>query len=160
MLLCICNRICIFLAIIFNFYFNLYVFNSGKIVVQKCQVTVTSLGYHCRHSEGRPSGSWLLKFLLLAWKDERVWDGEWQRYGYGIWKNGLNIKPRWETDVENQDSKFVWWRCWRWEWCFSENVPCHQSLSIKLVTKVLALNRKRLTSRKRYSEMWCAASLD
>ena len=44
------NRICIFLAFIFNFYFNLYVFSSGKVVLQKRQVIVTSLGCRCRHS--------------------------------------------------------------------------------------------------------------
>ena len=32
------------------FYFNSYVFNSGRVVLQKRQVTATSLGCHCRHS--------------------------------------------------------------------------------------------------------------
>ena len=115
MFLCLWNRICIFLGIIFNFYFNLHVFNSGRVVLQKRQVIATSLGCRCRHSEGR-------------------WDGGWQKYGYGIWKYGLHTKPRWVTDVEIHEGRFVWWWCWWWEWCLSENAPCHQSLSTKAKT--------------------------
>ena len=127
MFLCMWNRICLFLGIIFNFYFDLYVFNSGRVVLQKRQVIVTFLGCLCRHSEVRPSESWLLKFMQHLLKDEGGWGGGWQRYGYGTWTYGLHTKPRWETDVEIHEGKFVQWWCWWWEWRFSENV---------LVTKV------------------------
>ena len=40
----------VFLGIIvLGFYFNLYQFNSGRVVLQKRQVIVTSLGYCYRH---------------------------------------------------------------------------------------------------------------
>ena len=85
-------------------------------------------------SWGRSSGSWLLKFLQRAWKDGWGWDGEWQRYGSGIWKDDLHTKPGWERDVKIHKGRYF-------GLCgdgvdvesgvFLDNVPCHQRLSTK-----------------------------
>ena len=48
--------------------FNLYAFNSGRVVLQKHQVIVPSLGCCCRQG-GEPPESRLLEFLQRARKD-------------------------------------------------------------------------------------------
>ena len=105
MFLCMWNRICIFLGIIFNFYFNLYVFSSGRVLL-------TSLGCRCRPSEGRSLEFWLLKLLQRASKDEGGWYRGCEKYGYGIWIYDLHTKLMWETDVEIYEGRFVWRWCW------------------------------------------------
>ena len=106
MLLCTWNRICIFIDFIFDFYFNSCVFNRGRFVLQKCQAMITFSGCCCRHCEGCPSESWLLKFLQRAWKDGGGWNGRWQRYRYGTSKYGLHTRPVWETEVKIHEGSY------------------------------------------------------
>ena len=54
MFLCMWNRMCNFLGIIFNFYVNLYVFNSERVVLQKRQVTVLPWGVATGIVRGAP----------------------------------------------------------------------------------------------------------
>ena len=79
---CKWNKICIFLGIIIViFLFILYVFNNGRVLLQKCQV-ISDVG---PFKNGNLLEFWLFVFLQCTGKDGGGGDGRWQRYGNRIW---------------------------------------------------------------------------